>query len=374
MTEQQEYLIQILSDFVNERYTEIRNIDILDVAYCQQVTGIVYHQTKNPALKSNQYFELYCYLNRNRMNSELEKAIDVPYCFVKGMEIAKYYPIPQLRTMGDTDIVIRPEDTNRLHEIMLAQGFECVSEGIDDSSYVKEKFSVEVHKSMIHYHKGNETLAAYFNNLWNHGEFENHKLILDINFHFMYILQHLSGHLAITGVGIRQFMDIAIIVKNVKLDWKYIERELKKLSLWDFCKMTLGFCKRAFNLETEYNIPESLYEATIDKIFKDGVFGHDNEENKELKKESIALLYEKKQLTTIKKMFRSAFPPYDYLIIVSYLTYLRGRKYLLPIAWGHRAIYQLFFNSQKSKRKLFEGIDKDKLKSKSEFLKDWGLG
>ena len=42
---------------------------------------------------------------------------------VKGWYLRHLYEVPELRTCGDIDILIRREDRARVHELMLAQGF-----------------------------------------------------------------------------------------------------------------------------------------------------------------------------------------------------------------------------------------------------------
>ena len=72
----------------------------------------------------------------------------IPAAVMKGTASGVYYPMPSLRTMGDIDILVRPEDLVRCEEILLGLGYET-TEGLDKSerhcSYVKEHIEVELH-------------------------------------------------------------------------------------------------------------------------------------------------------------------------------------------------------------------------------------
>ena len=58
---------------------------------------------------------------------------------------------------------------------------------------------------------------------------------LDWNYHFLFMIAHLRKHFLFSGVGIRQFMDIAVLIKDgPDLDWKWIEKKLGELEIRRF--------------------------------------------------------------------------------------------------------------------------------------------
>ena len=52
----------------------------------------------------------------------------IVYMPLKGCNIKKLYPKPELRSMGDVDILIHPEDHERIHSVMEEQGFQYIRE------------------------------------------------------------------------------------------------------------------------------------------------------------------------------------------------------------------------------------------------------
>jgi hypothetical protein len=65
------------------------------------------------AWKETVYSNIYAYSNLVKKQKRILDAFQLnqlPVVVVKGTSAAKYYPKPQLRTMGDIDLFVRPED------------------------------------------------------------------------------------------------------------------------------------------------------------------------------------------------------------------------------------------------------------------------
>lgn len=48
----------------------------------------------------------------------------IPYAFFKGYELRELYPVPELRTMGDVDVLVRDEDLERTAEVLCGLGYQ----------------------------------------------------------------------------------------------------------------------------------------------------------------------------------------------------------------------------------------------------------
>lgn len=48
---------------------------------------------------------------------------------VKGYYLRKLYPVPELRTFGDIDLLIHREDRQKVHELMLSLGYSVKQTG-----------------------------------------------------------------------------------------------------------------------------------------------------------------------------------------------------------------------------------------------------
>ena len=71
------------------------------------------------------------------------------HVLMKGYILKQCYPIPELRTMGDVDFLIRKEDRYRTHQELLNLGFTCTCEKGFVWCYQKGNTNLEVHSRII---------------------------------------------------------------------------------------------------------------------------------------------------------------------------------------------------------------------------------
>ena len=86
----------------------------------------------------------------------------IPFAIVKGYEIRELYPEPEIRTMGDVDVLIGPQDRMAVHQCMLDMGYTRSELGGNVWAYHKDKISFEIHVK----------LAS--GNYWNHVDYEGY--------------------------------------------------------------------------------------------------------------------------------------------------------------------------------------------------------
>lgn len=231
MTAEQAFLLRILADHLNGVNTELTaDIDwkVLNIiAKQQQVSAIVYYQTKNPLLQSAFAHQVYHAKNQEVLLDKVRTGLSnasISYIFVKGVEIKKYYPRPELRSMGDADLIVSLEDKPNADMILEQIGFTKTAE-TNEWVYIKGDFEVELHHALA-YEKDSFANEQRLNDFWPYVK-DNH---LDMGFHFVYLLFHLRRHLFAHGAGFRQFMDIALVCKNGEINWKWVREELRKES------------------------------------------------------------------------------------------------------------------------------------------------
>ena len=389
MNREQQFFLKVLSDYLNNRESTADNINwelLYEYSKQQQLQGIVYYQCNkflsdsyvNNELKDAYNASIYSYMHRILIIDHLTDRLyenNIEFSLVKGYEVAKLFKKPYLRTMGDIDIIIHSKDRDIVHSIMIKNGFRCYKNVGDEWYYDKNGFLFEVHDSMVHSHDGNEYLLGYYNNLWAHGKTVDKYFKLDWNFHFCYLVQHLSGHLLFTGVGLRQFIDIVVVAQNIELDWLWIEKELSTLGLWEFTRICLGFCQKWFDVSFPIEVAEVdalFFDTVTDKIFKDGVFGQYNQENKVIAPYVDSLIYKDRTIiaSRLLKVKRQLFPSYEVMKEKPYCKFLKHNKLLLPLGWLVRGAYSVI--SHKQRTKIQSGTNED-IRKRVEMYKRWGL-
>lgn len=387
MMNEQKFFLRILSDFIDKKNTcndQEYSLDwkvLSDIVRRHQLTGIFFKQCKNilpddmrNTFQKSYAAQVYYFINRKQKIDSLLQEFDrksISFFVVKGEAIASLYPVPALRSMGDVDIMIKKEDQSIVHQIMLDVGYTNVTQGETVWNYKYNELEIEIHNKLINAkEKHDADLGRYFEKCWDwviDGE-------LNWNFHFIYILVHLRKHLINSGVGFRQFMDLALIVKNIDLDWAWIKDELEEIDLMQFFQVVMAFLKRWFNVELPIDIDsidENFYNTATDKIFKNGVFGFDNEENKQAT--IINTSMNKGRFGQIDLVLKQVFPSYKDMKKVPCYSFLNGKPYLLPIAW----IYRLY----RGRKKMNTGINaikscfvsNEKIEKREQMYKQWGL-
>lgn len=380
MTKEQRYLIQILNDFIHHRKSTVP--EELDLAQLQrygknhEILGIIFYQTGLSQFRSAYLYTIYAYEVRRNWASKLTETLSCPWFFVKGLEVAELYPVPALRTMGDCDLVVHPQDRETVHRILLEQKFENSSKQPDrEWQYYKNNMEFELHDFLIYAENVNEPKQeAFFNDFWQYVDGNK----LNWNFHFLYLIAHLRKHFMNKGCGLRPFMDIAIVVNTVELDWAWIENKSKEIDLFPFLKNVLGFCAYWFSIqlpvafaEQSTDEREEFFRLSAEKILADGIFGFDNKDNQY----SDAInIYRKKGIAgALAGALREVFPSYTALSTTPKYSFVQGKRYFVPAGW----VYRIFSERKKLSLKVnaLKGnfVNAKLRKEREDLYSKWGL-
>lgn len=387
MTEEQNYFIQILADHINGSTTSPRSSinwsEISQLSHTHQIGGIVYYQCKDflpesvySSFEKDYSAEIYYYLNREQDTNKLIDAFkknDIKAFLIKGLAVSKYYPVPALRTMGDADLVIRAKDREKSDVLMKSMGFTSPYNGNEEEyHYDRRGFAYELHECLVHHNVATHTQADdFFNNFWLYVKDGK----LDPSFHFLFLLKHLQGHFMISGVGFRQFMDVAVMGKNESaLNWSWIQEKLDEIGMLDFAKNCIGFIYKWFGIKMpiEMMIPDdNFYEIGTEGILNNGVFGFNNEENQ--KNHTLNDARKAGGIGMVKNALGYVFMPYSKMKTLEAYSYLKDRPYLFPVAWIHRLGRGVknFSNSKKNMARNF--ASKEEISKRDKYLKKWGL-
>lgn len=265
----------------------------------------------------------------------------IDYLPFKGYIVREYYPVPELRTFGDVDFLIRKEDRKKCHELLLANGF-ILKKGWEPAyTYTKGISTFEIHTELLETEiSGRLQCRGFFaENPWQHAlQRSDHFYVFDSEYHFVYLLTHIAKHISGSGAGCRMYLDLAVFIKNGReLDWKWILETLKGIGLWTFAVYALTLVQEYFGVEIPVTLPE-IAEQDFEEFFsytmEAGVFGFENRDS------GAVVLKNRKsgdgRLHRGRTIFRIMFPAAK--TIAPRYTYLQRRPWMLPIAWVHRLI------------------------------------
>ena len=393
MRKEEEFFLQVLADYLNKRTTAVPehlNWHVLEeLGQNHRLSGIIYHQCKNsigrsdlPAevktkWKKRYMFNFFLYSKRlallNQIDTEFQKE-SIPYLIFKGTEVARFYPVPAQRTMGDSDLLVHEEDKQRAGETLARMGFEVETGRPIEWRASKDEMIIELHHRLL-YNKSVElqSLQDWGDMAWDYVTAQENSVRrrLDLTYHLVYVLLHLRKHFLHTGVGFRQFMDVAVLALQPEIDWQQARLWIKELNLEKFSQVCFAFCKRWFSVEiptAETELQEDFYNDAAEKLFDGGVFGRGD---KEYKENFIFNEVHYAKSSGTFSILKRVFLPYHVLRGVSYCKFLDGRPYLLPVAWCWRSIYLIGTGSFIPHVK--GAYSKATIRKKEDWLARWGL-
>lgn len=382
-------ITHILRDHLNNEPTSPFQTDweeLLAISKAHEVTAIVYSQCKDfipkhilPEYERSYSSVVYYYLNRTKLLAEVDAQIsDIDHFTIKGASVASYYPIPAFRTMGDTDIVVRTEDREEVHRRLLEMGFSSHSKFDDrEWQYYKNSMELELHDHLVYKEAVNEEKQVhYFNSFRKYMD----RNVLDWDFHFMFLIFHLRKHFMNSGVGYRQFMDIAVLTfRGPEFDWDWIRDELRKLELWTFTERVFALNEYWFDIHppipVEMPSQQFLDDATT-LIERNGVFGFNNEDNKMNAAVNKVRGDDNTKAAMIRNAVKNLFPDEHAMSSVPHYSYVKGRPLLLPLAWIHRFLRSILNRRVRKNMKTVINtsfVDADTIQKRKDIYKQWGL-
>ena len=247
---------------------------------------------------------------------------------LKGLCNRRLYPKPEMRSMGDADILIRTEQYDKIRPLMLEA---CYQEGVvSDHEFVWKKptLYVELHRRLIPSY--NRDYYAYFGDGWALAKPVSEgspRYCMAPEDELIYLFTHFAKHYRDSGIGIRHPVDIWIFEKHhPELNRKYLEKELKKLQLWEFYRNT----SRMLAVWFDGQAGDEKTDFMTNVIFSSGQFG-----KQETNMVSAALKDTKTRksllLIRVGKILRSVFPPFA-LLRETYPV-LEKAPILVPFIW-----------------------------------------
>lgn len=355
MEREYQYLLHLLGTFLLEKEPRREDVDwprLIQLSQIHCVTGILGYMTMkypicpdagvNESLRSACLGTIGLFAQRGAKMDEMVRVLNrekVEHILMKGYLVREYYPVSELRTFGDIDFVIRPQDRQRVHELMLSLGFQVETDWEPVFSYVRDNEFYEVHGDIMEVDVSEKAdYRGYFQSMWQFARrTDGCSYRFTPEFHFLYLLTHIAKHIHGSGAGARMYLDVAAFVKHYgcSVDWDFVRGELEKLELLDFAAVVFAAVESWFGVEApmacgavDSRVLRDFTEFTMEA----GVFGHFQRE------EGVTALKneETEKPSRFALLMHRAFPSAE--SIQSRYTYLQNRPWLLPVAWVHRFV------------------------------------
>lgn len=295
----------------------------------------------------------------------------IPFIALKGLVLRELYPNPEMRTMGDGDILIEKNHMKEAEKILLRNGYKKLS---DDSKHIhfvhKNHLSIELHHHLINNSLNKEKISEFEDRVWKNARIaavcSKPAHILSNEDQILHLCLHMAVHLSSSGFGLRQLCDLSVEIESKKnqIDWNDVFQKTNKYGITTFVTSLLIICNKLLknDIPGPYQgiyMDEHCIECLIEDIFSGGNFGRKLNERKIFAIQQPYMKYndsgylENSLYSTIQMLFPSRNK------LGERYSYVKKYPFLVFAAWVHRIILGIFrkdFNMYEKKSFLIPNL------------------
>ncbi len=381
---QQGIITLLKSAVTGQAYPLPAEFDLASAFRCinkHQMTALAYEgavlcgvDQKLPAMQD--LFHMYC---RMLQISERQMAhfhsicrafdeAEIDYMPLKGCRMKALYRKPELRTMGDVDILIRVSQYDKIRQIMEKLGFQEFGESDHELIWEAPGLQVELHKRLVPSY--NKDYYTYYGEGWQLAKVKDGTCYaMTREDQMVYLLTHFAKHFRDGGIGCRHVVDLWVFRQaNPGLDEQHIEAELDKLQLTQFYRNT----RRLIGCWFADGAEDATLAFMTEYIFASGSWGQleSRAVSKTLRESTDSpLKFSGKLVYLIHLMF----PPVQ--VLERKYTVLQKLPWLLPIVWLIRPFYKALFdrNNLDNRKREYNAVNQKALHQRQEMLNSVGL-
>ena len=357
----------------------------LPVIKKHQLGNLIYYgaancgvDSKSPVMQELFAITYKSMITDERQRAELQKimaafdANGIHYMPVKGVLMKELYPKPDMRIMGDADILIKLDQYDKIKPLMEELAFTEKLESDHELIWQKPSLYLELHKRLIPSY--NYDYAAYYGDGWQlgHPSKENPcRYEMTDEDQMIYLFTHFAKHYRDGGIGVRHMLDLYIYRKaKPDMDSAYLARELEKLQLNSFFENIY----RTLAVWFDGAEADELTDHITAFIFKSGAYGaqeaHHLAQGIRDKANEGGSTKQVKRRAWVKLIFL----PYGSMC--EKYPVLKKVPILLPIMWVVRWFTAIFKNPKNisAQRKRVQLLSEDRLDAYEAQMQAVGLG
>ena len=383
-TTQQGIILLLKSAITGEKYSLPEGFDLeaaLPEIDRHKVHTLAFQGAANCGLPGShpvmrQLFQKYCrsiLISEGQMREirRICRAFDengIDYMPLKGCNMKARYPKPELRIMGDADILIRMEQYEMIEPIMKALGFAFKCESDHELIWQSDSLYLELHKRLIPSYQ--KDLSPYFSDCWTRaGIAAGNCCVMTPEDEWLYLFTHFAKHCRDSGIGCRHVADLWVFLRTYPgLNDSYVKRALGELRLLEFYENILHLIRVWFEEET----PDGMSGVLTAYIFASGSWG-----DMSTRVLSVGVRDGGQDRSTAKSRLgwvRAVVFPGVQTLKGKY-TVLQKAPWLLPGVWAVRPFYKLLREREDVEKRSdqLRSLTREKLDARQQALRYVGL-
>ena len=400
MNKTQQSVVYFLKNIIDgkkvslDKNTHINWEALMDEIRAHNIEGLIYSCINNDSFnnidnelldnwKRNTFMSIAYQLKHiNEVSSVLDlfNNNNIPVIVLKGLVIRDLYPRPELRTMCDADILVHKEDLDKVRELLLSIGYTETKSACIHLNFFKGSSHIEVHW-VVTKEDYFEEIPTLEESIWKNAievNVGNSKALSMGNEDLaMHLCLHMAAHLMDRGFGIRQVVDLVLLVKekNNEINWDLFLDKVRLCGIETFVKAIFAVSNELFDLEIpkqlESSIDKKIIKKLIDDIFSNGVHGR-RDKAAIFAKELAYDMTDEGSNSFINRYIRFLFPSVDNMS--AKYNYAKKHRILIPIAWIHHILAGAFNKDFSMREKIkFASSSVNISKNRNNLIKELDL-
>lgn len=369
-----------------EKPAEVSFADVYELAKKHSAANLIWYaieklQTKPSGDVLSKWQTSYgMYLNNTAyQDMELEILADIfssnnyDYMPLKGAQIKTYYPEPDMRSMGDIDLLVRTDKSqsarDKVKDLMVSNGYEIdvLNDGQVDAYKNANGIEIEIHFEFSHI---NHAFYEHFIVDWDRLiKLDEHRYEMTLEDLYYFNIGHFAKNMFTKGIGFKTILDTYVLWNKLSEEEKQsITSRLAKIELDTFNNTLVELSKVWFDNEVD----EGLFQIG-EYILDNGVYG--TEKHRAI----VDVMGEESKGNSNGKssfLLMRIFPP-------AYILYNRfnikhKNPILLPFLWLIRIISLLFSSKEKKdmirfEKSKIESVTKEDVQNSKQIFDTFGI-
>lgn len=385
MTECNEKLIKCLNCFMNdksfpERIEKALLMRIAEKAGEQKLIPAVYFaadESFRSELSAREYEKIrqtvfISTVSQMQRTAELVRVCrlldekGIRYIVFKGAVLRAMYKNSDYRISSDEDLLVKESDIAETVKLLCENGYEVSADKEKEVKLINRKLKsvLEIHSSVAPDDRRYDEINSALNSQLDSSVYVNvgagEVRTFSPTYGFLSLCVHFYNHFILSGIGIRQVMDIACFYKNYshKIDFDYVFQMLEKIRAAKLIDSVLAIGERYFDVE--YHGKNEVSEKLLDELLNAGIYG--TADMGRVHSGTLTANLAKENKRTVSSLISSVFPSKE--SIVKNHPELKGRdgeinKYrferIIKFAGGKGKLKTLSCAEQR--KKLFKELD-----------------
>ena len=193
---------------------------------------------------------------------------DIFIIALKGLVALPLYPHPELRYMGDADLLIDEKDMDKIDHVLQSLGYRMTVHEGHEYVYNQGVLDLDIHTEPFGNPKYNR-IRSYLTKDTCTFDSAVGAYVPPPTVSLLYMIAHGAKTFLSKGLGLKYICDIVLMVQKQDIDWEMLWRGLSDMELLDFGICLLHLCEKKLGITKNIPYPQAPKSTLSDRLFMD---------------------------------------------------------------------------------------------------------